>query len=154
MAGGAAGAQQVCFRTAGEAAVQSGARDRGGFWLEGVSRDVVGRRDWATLRRCGHADWPAMVVRVEGGPKVVRSSRSRDEGAADMGHPSVLKPLVVAGAKVKVVAADAMVRMELSGVVQGPGSLGDVVKVRVLGDGDERYVMGMVKSAELVEMVR
>ena len=84
-----------------------------------------------------------MVVRAEGGP------RSCDPAAAAMrvrltwGTAGVLKPLRGCGGEGEggcggCDGADGIER----GGCRGRGGLGDRVKVRVLGDGDERYVDG------------
>ncbi|MDQ2831067.1 MAG: hypothetical protein M3Y74_18720 [Chloroflexota bacterium] len=153
LAGRAWGAD-VCFRTAGQAAAQRGTADSEGFRLEGVSQDAMGGKNWATVRSCGHPERPSMLVRVADGQTTLQAHGRRDEAATNMGHPSIARVLVVAGARVRVVSAEAMVRLEAMGVAQGPGGLGDVVKVRLLGEGEPMYVSGVVKSAEWLEMVR
>ena len=71
---------------------------------------------------------------------------------------------MLAGTRVRLVETSGNVRMEMSGVAQGSAALGERVKVRMMpvsGDGtdsgtswagNERFLTGVVRGSELVEV--
>jgi flagella basal body P-ring formation protein FlgA len=94
----------------------------------------------------------------------VDSHLSDEKAVAKVGHMDVVKHMdeagrmdVTGGSLVHVVMADAMVRMEMTGVAQSGGRLGDRIQVRILGPADggqDRVLDAVVRSAEFVEVVR
>lgn len=154
----AARGQVVCFRSAGEAAAQGGVRDELGFRLEGVSRDVFGGRRWAEVRSCRYPERPSVLVALKDGRSGAEARLGRDEAVTKVGHAEGLARQIVmkAGARVTVVSADTMVRMEMSGVAVESAAAGERVRVRLASSGEagERIAVGVARSAELVEMVR
>ena len=102
-------AESACFRTAHEAAVESGVRDGMGFRLEGVRVDGVRGTSWATVRSCLHPEQPGRVLAVAG--TVRKSTGTPAETPREL--------LVRANQDVVVVATEGLVRMELAGVAQG-----------------------------------
>lgn len=157
LAGVAMRAEALCFRSAGEAAAQAGVQDELGFQLMGVSRDAFGGRRWAEVRSCRFPERPSMLVALE----------DRASAEAHLGHTGTVtkmeqadgqarRVLVAAGSRVTVVSADAVVRMEMAGVAVESGAAGERVRVRLVTEGQagERIAWGVVRSAELVEMVR
>ena len=147
----AAAARADCFRSVGEAATQTGVRDEVGYRLAGVSRDLFGGRRWAEVRSCLHPERPAVLVALE----------DRSSGKVHAVHEEAAMKtearhvLVVAGTRVTVVSAEAMVRMEMMGVAVESGAAGERVRVRLVTEGQagERIAWGVVRTAELVEMV-
>ena len=74
----------------------------------------------------------------------------RFQGGHNAGHT-----LVVAGKSVKVVIADAMSRIEATGVTQSNGWLGDEIWIRLVGPNgvsSDRLEPAVVKSAQMVEV--
>jgi flagella basal body P-ring formation protein FlgA len=64
--------------------------------------------------------------------------------------------VLVAGSRVTLIQKDELVRIEMQGVAQGSGSVGDRVKVRLLTlseDGGEQYAEGIIRGKDVVEMV-
>jgi flagella basal body P-ring formation protein FlgA len=64
--------------------------------------------------------------------------------------------VLMAGAKVTLIEQDVAVRIETQGVAQGSGAVGDRVKVRLVtlsAEGGERFVDGIVRASDVVEMV-
>jgi hypothetical protein len=154
MGTGACQAEVTCFKTAAQAAVQVGEQDGGGYRLEFVRRDGISGRNWASVRSCAHPEWPAVVV-VTGAAPVAPSQPGRNEAVAKA--VPVPPPVVTGGRTVRVVLMDAVSKLEMTGITQGSGRLGDVVRVRILapGDGGEgRVVEAVVRSADMVEMGR
>jgi hypothetical protein len=157
---GACRADVSCYRTAKQAAVQVGEQDGGGYRLEYVRWDPLGGRGWASVRSCAHPEWPAVMVPAD----AVDSHLSDDKAVAKVGHMDVVRQMepvgrmdVMGGSLVHVVMADSMVRMEMSGVAQASGRLGDRIQVRILGPadgGEERVLDAVIRSAEFVEVVR
>jgi hypothetical protein len=65
------------------------------------------------------------------------------------------RPDIVGGHTVRVVEQNALVRLEMSGVAQASGRIGDRIWVRIQGAGDERaghLELAVVRSAELLEI--
>ena len=144
----AAYGEGVCFRSVGEAAVQAGVRSEVGFRLEGVRGDVYTGGAWAMVKSCLHPDWPAVMVSSH------QIFAVRPASTQQLANE---KPLLLAGSRVRVVSFEANVRLELLGVTQASGGLGDRVRVRIsLADAtsEEKFVIGLVRGPELVEMER
>lgn len=135
-----------CYRTAEEAAAQAGVRGVDGFRLEGRRRDVFSGAVWATVRSCAHPERPGVLV-IAGGEIGGAGVATRIDAAS-----IVLRT----GAKVTLIEHDELVRIEMQGVAQGNGILGDRVRVRLMAlssDRGERFVEGIVRGADVVEMV-
>ena len=146
---GTARAEVSCFRTPVQAAVQVGVREGGGYRLEMVRRDAFGGKNWATVRSCVHPEWPAVVVRTG-----LATHLNDDKAVVEVGHPQAALA-VVNGAAVRVVQVVGMARMEMSGVVQSGGRVGDQVWVRIAApiEGSEgRLALAVVRSAEVLEI--
>lgn len=112
---------------------------------------MFGGRRWAEVRSCKHPERPAVLVALED-----RSSNEVQAGHEDAGLK--MEPrhvLVAAGSRVTVVSAEAMVRMEMMGVAVESGAAGERVRLRLVTEGQagERIAWGVVRTAELVEMV-
>lgn len=149
---GSCWAEGSCFRTPSQAAVQVGEAEGGGFRLEFVRVDRLSGRSWATVRSCVHPEWPAVLV-----PGLVPVSDSSAQVHAIKAGAAMQPPDMVGGQTVRVVQADSMVRIEMTGVAQASGRVGERVWVRVLGPGEDRaghLELGLVRSAELLEIGR
>ncbi len=144
--GGAWASEPGCYRTVEAAATQSGVRGVDGFRLEGRQRDVFSGAVWATVKSCTHPERPGVLV-MAGGDLVRVAGATRSEAAA---------MVLLAGAKVTLIQRDEAVRIEMQGVAQGSGAVGDRVRVRLLAltaDGSERFVDGIVRGSDVVEVV-
>lgn len=151
---GTARAEVGCFRTVAQAAVQVGEQEGGGYRLEFVRRDAVGGRNWATVRSCVHPEWPPVVVPTAVAHGPAQAHLNDDKTVVAMGRPIVTPMAVMGGQRVTVVVLDAKVRMELAGVAQGSGRVGDQVWVRILtadGEGEGRMAQAVVRSADVLE---
>ncbi len=144
---GARASEPGCYRTAEAAAAQTGIRGVDGFRLEGRQRDVFSGAVWATVKSCAHPERPGVLVMAAG--EIGRVGRG---AASPVEAPMVL----VAGARVTLVETDDNVRIQMPGVAQGSGVVGDRVRVRLLAltaEGGERFVDGIVRGRDVVEMV-
>ncbi len=143
--GGAWASEPGCYRTAEAAAAQAGVRGVDGYRLEGRRRDVFSGAVWATVKSCAHPERPGIMVIVSG--EAGRSGVALKHDAAAM--------ILLAGSKVTLVEMDDFVRIEMQGVAQGSGALGDRIKVRLVAvsaDGGERFVDGIVRGSDWVEV--
>jgi len=139
-----------CFKTVAQAAVQVGEQEGGGFRLEFVRVDRISGRSWAGVRSCVHPEWPPVLV-----PGIAPVLGSSSRLNADKAGVETSRADIVGGRTVRVVKADAMVRLEMSGVAQASGRVGDRIWVRVLGPGDDHtghLELAVVRSAELLEI--
>jgi hypothetical protein len=158
----ASASEPSCYRTAQGAAAQTGVRGVQGFRLESVRRDVFSGVAWATVRSCGHPEWPGTLVMLSAG-------NAGGALGALAGRRSEVAPraalVLLAGARVQLVETSGSVRMEMSGIAQSSGAIGDRIRVRMVpvsGDGtdvgsswsaSERFLTGVIRSAGLVEVV-
>ena len=144
--------ESTCFRTIKEAALQAGVRDGEGFQLAGIRLDRVGGGRWARVVSCSHPERPGMALRVPESP-LERASENAHSPAAPLSAAapqSVPAPLVLVGALVHVFKIEQNVRLEMAGVAQQSGGLGDTVKVRVGAVGEERLASAVVRGEGLV----
>ncbi len=143
--GGAWASEPGCYRTAEAAAAQTGVRGVDGFRLEGRRRDVFSGAVWATVKSCAHPERPGVLIVAGGDAPRVRAAPRAETPAM----------VLMAGAKVTLIEQDDAVRIEMQGVAQGSGAVGDRVRVRLVsvgGDGEERFVDGIVRGRDLVEV--
>ena len=150
---GVARAEELCFRSAHEAALQAGVRDGEGFRLDGVRLDRAQGSRWARVVSCLHPERPGVVVKVAANGstgKVAGPAAANESGLAE--RPEAAKPaLVTAGGLVRVVRVEATSRLEMAGVCQAGGAAGDHVRVRIGLPGEERFVSAVVRGEGLVE---
>ena len=142
--------EPVCFRSPGEAAAQNGVRGVTGYRLESQRRDVLAGTVWAVVRSCGHPERPATLVLA--GAAVVRPA-----GLAAGVNDASRSLALLAGTKVRVVVHDDVSRIEMNGVAQGSGALGERVVVRLVPanaepGAPEQFATGVVCGASLVEV--
>ncbi len=143
------GSEPVCFRSPGEAAAQNGVRGVTGYRLESERRDVLAGTVWAVVRSCEHPERPAALVLAG----VSMRARGAAGGANDRGRSLAL----LAGAKVRVVLSDDVSRIEMNGLAQGSGAVGERVLVRLMPPNAEpgareQFATGVVRGAGLVEV--
>lgn len=142
-------AEGSCFRTVSQAAVQVGELEGGGYRLVFVRVDPFDGRAWAGVRSCLHPEWPPLLVAGTGSTVSLRLTTESKQSVA-LGHPDV-----VGGKTVKVVQLDPRVRIEMSGVAQASGRVGDRIWIRMLGPaepGNGHLELGLVRGADLVEV--
>ena len=161
--------EPVCFATTAEAAAQVGVRGVHGYWLTSSRRDPLSGAVWATVGSCEHPEWPKTVLLASVAEEASLLSPALRHGmasAAELTPPAAAQRVIVmqAGSRVTLLKLSATERMEVSGIVQTSAAVGDRVKVRLLsvsassGPDDQsswseqRFAVGVVRSATLVEM--
>lgn len=116
--------------------------------------DSVLRGNWELRQDCAHPEWPARLVVAAMGPLMQRGVVSPARAA------QIVQPLLVhAGDTVKLWEQDAMVRIEMSGVVEQSARTGERVVVRVTRQSDEsgltvERIGGVVRGVGVVERER
>jgi hypothetical protein len=157
VAASAQAAEFVCFRTAAEAVVQAGVRDREGYRLEAVRRDTFEDVNWATVRSCGHPEQPAQLVLAS---RVASRVASREIAlparASSVSTPVWSAAMLRAGSQVTLVITDGVARIEMQAIAMANAVVGNKVKVRLLSGsaGEERFAEGTVRDRTLVEVVQ
>jgi hypothetical protein len=156
MGAAAHGSERLCFRTAAEAAAQSGVRDDDGFRLEAMRPDPLDGRAWALVRSCARPEMPAQWV-LSGPPGASGLGRQRASlGKATLvQRASIAAAVLHAGSRVTLVLYDDAVRLEVEGIALAGGMVGDKVKVRILpasAEASERIAEGTIRGANLVEV--
>ena len=150
---GSACAEPACFRSMAGAAAQRGIRSSEGYRLETSRFDPFLHASWATVVSCSHPERPAYVV-LEA---ITSPERSQDEANARSAGGQAAQPVVRPGSTVRLLIRENDVQLEVAGVAQTNAAIGDSVKVRLtpFGEGSEaRFAVGIVRSADLVEVLR
>lgn len=119
--------------------------------------DAVLRRGWELRQDCAHPERPARLVAAATPGSFLSSSAGQP--AATTAAPAILPLLVHAGDSVRLWEQDAMVRIEMSGVVEQSARAGERVVVRISRQTDETgltvdRIGGIVRGAGDVEMER
>jgi hypothetical protein len=152
-----------CFRSIAEAAQQTHSLDpanlgpngpaSGGFRLEELRRDRMLNKRWAIVRSCDHPERPAMTVAMglDDASQPVATQASEPLQA-----PSYTAPVVRAGATVRLVGGNGNLHLEMTGVAQSNGALGQQIQVRLVSlttnnEAAARILTGTVRSAGVLE---
>ena len=151
-----AASEPVCFRTPAEAAEQAGVRGTSGYRLESVRRDVYAGTVWAEVRSCEHPERPGVLVLGRVGQSAAVTGTAALHAVQVAVAPRTL--VLQAGARVRLVLDDGVVRLETGAIALGSGAVGDEVRVRIVpvseGAGGEQIATGVVRGAGLVEVGR
>ena len=153
------GSEPVCYRTAAEAAEQTGVRGVAGYRLESERRDLYAGTRWVLVRSCEHPERPAVVVLV--GTSALPGLFERPTAIPisipipTVTHAQPARVLVLqAGTRVRVVTDEGLVRVEQPGVALAGGAAGERVRVRLVSFSTEqpveRFVSGILSSSGVV----
>jgi hypothetical protein len=117
--------------------------------------DAVLRRGWELRQDCAHPEWPARLVAAATPASIPVSSASHPAFAV----PAIQPLLVHAGDSVRLWEQDAMVRIEMNGVVEQSARAGEQVVVQIIRQTDDGgltvdRIGGIVRGAGDVEMER
>jgi len=135
-----------------------------GYRVTGVRWDPVLNQRWATIARCDHPEWPEFSLRASGEGAASRPSvtRIRKEAASAVAAASAIRlapavPVVRAGDVVHLWRQEALLRIEVTGVAEESGSLGNSIRVRLLrrttdDQSIEKQFTGIVRGRADVEM--
>jgi Chaperone for flagella basal body P-ring formation len=127
-------AQTACYSTA-NAAVESlkagpshsPALQRGGYRVTNIQSDPVLGQRWATVASCEHTEWAAWAVQING-PDVSESSQTNPIHMVN----SRSIPVVHVGDIVRLWKQEDLLRIEVAGVSEENGGLGETIRVRLL----------------------
>jgi hypothetical protein len=93
-----------------------------GYQVKWIESDLVLRQKWAMVIRCGHPDWPAFAVPVNGASSFAATSATESVRTP---------PMVRAGDIVRLWRQESLLRFEVSGVAEESGGLGSTIRVRL-----------------------
>jgi hypothetical protein len=123
----------------------------GGYRVERIQSDPVLRQTWAMIIRCDHPEWPAVAVPLRDSTLPLRVRVQ--ESAKNISQTLVIH----AGEIVRLWRQEASLRIEVAGISEGNGGLGDPIRVRLLRRNtddqsiDEQF-SGIVRGPSDVEM--
>jgi hypothetical protein len=151
-----AAANAACARTPAAAARLAGAKtapssmpDDKGYRLASVRWDPVMQQSWATIVSCEHPEWPGVSLRTgqTGDAQRGLSTQARVDRS----------PLVRAGDVVELWRQEDLLRIEVSGVAEQSGSMGETIRVRLQrragsNQSVEEQLNGVVRGRADVEM--
>ncbi|MBB5338501.1 hypothetical protein HDF13_000834 [Edaphobacter lichenicola] len=125
--------------------------ESGGYRVARIQSDPVLRQSWATIIHCGHPGWPAVALPL---PDSIPPIRLREQGSVNNIPSSVL---IRAGEIVRLWRQESFLRIEVAGISEGNGGLGDLIKVRLLRRGTDDQTIaeqfsGIVRGPSDVEM--
>ncbi|MDW5266495.1 MULTISPECIES: flagella basal body P-ring formation protein FlgA [Acidobacteriaceae] len=139
----------AAMRLAGAKAAPSSMPDDKGYRVASVRWDPVMQQSWATIVSCGHPEWPGVSLRTDETSDAQRglSAQARVERS----------PLVRAGDIVELWRQEDLLRIEVSGVAEQSGSMGETIRVRLLrrqgsNQSVEEQFRGIVHGHADVEM--
>lgn len=123
----------------------------GGYRVERIQSDPVLRQTWAMVIRCAHPEWPAVAVLLRDSilPLRVRVQES---------SKNIPQPVVIhVGEIVRVWRQETSLRIEVAGISEGNGGLGDLIRVRLMrrntdDQSIEEQFSGIVRGPSDVEM--
>jgi hypothetical protein len=145
-------AQAICYSTprlAIDSALSSGASSpaatAGGYRVVSVQSDPVLRQRWAMVVNCAHPEWPAIAM------------QARDDDSLKAMQPIAPQSAIVVhiGDIVRLWRQESLSRVEVAGVSEGSGAIGETIRVRLLHSSSEeqpRQLLGVVRGPSDVEM--
>lgn len=119
-----AGTLDAAARLYGAKTMFSSMSEDSGYRVANVRWDPMMRQSWATIVNCRHPEWPGVALRISGTSHASRgvSQQMREERS----------PIVRAGDVVELWRQEDMLRIEVTGVAEQSGSLGETIRVRLL----------------------
>lgn len=142
----------AAVRTVGTASPDVPVAEGEGYRVTSVRWDPVLRDSWATIASCGHPEWPEFSLRVGETDHASHSlsTQVRQERSATV-------PVVHAGDIVQLWRQEDLLRLEVVGVAEESGSVGETIRVRLVHRNDsnqaaEEQFTGVVRGRADVEM--
>jgi hypothetical protein len=153
--------QAACYRTP-RAAIDSVKRGSsiapisgdGGYRVMSIQSDIVLRHRWAWIASCNHPEWPASAVQIaEPRSESLPSLQTQQTSLSN----SRAVPMVRAGDLVLLWKQEDLLRIEIAGVSEESGGLGNTIRVRLLHRNTDDQAMqeqfsGIVRGPSDVEM--
>ena len=145
-----AGTPAGAVKLAGAKVAPSSMPDDKGYRVASVRWDPVMQQSWATIVSCGHPEWPGVSL---------RTSDETSDAQRGLSTPVRVQrsPLVRAGDVVELWRQEDLLRIEVSGVAEQSGSMGETIRVRLLrrlgsNQSVEEQFNGVVRGRADVEM--
>jgi hypothetical protein len=147
-----------CYNTPSEAvaadAVNSSSPSSsvvGGYRVIRVHSDPMTGERWAIVVRCGHPEWPAFALQEYGSIITMQRGNLGSEESI----PTTL--VVRAGDTVRLWKQESLLRIEVAGISEESGSLGKIIKVRLLfgntaNQSIAEQLSGIIRGPSDVEM--
>jgi Chaperone for flagella basal body P-ring formation len=157
---GLVSAQAVCYNTpiAAAGSMKPGASlpslTEGGYRVTSIQLDPILGKRWAMIASCDHPERPAFSLLTEESDSsehiLLRDSQTVPDNAQVI-------PVVHAGDTVRLWRQEAFLRIELAGVAEENGTLGKLIKVRLLrrntdDQSTRAEFAGVVRGKSDVEM--
>lgn len=123
-----------------------------GYRVAGVRWDPVMRQSWASIASCAHPEWPEFSLRMD----EVKEALHESVSPVPL-EPAVAVPIVHAGDVVQLWWQESLLRVEVAGIAEESGGLGETIRVRLLrrsteGQFHEEELTGVVRGRADVEM--
>ena len=123
----------------------------GSYRVVRIQSDLILGQTWAMVIRCDHPDWPAMAFPLQNS---ILLGRSRVHEIAKNTPVSVV---IHAGDVVRIWRQDLFSRLEVTGISEENGRLGEVIKVRLIRRNTDDHSVseqysGIVRGPSNVEM--
>jgi Chaperone for flagella basal body P-ring formation len=129
-------AQAACYNTPAAAlnsmkpaSSLSPMADGGGYRMTSIESDPISGQRWATISSCDHPERPAFSLLIEGSNSAAHSLLRESQIVIDSVQ---LTPVVHVGDTVRLWRQEAVLRIELAAVAEQNGSLGKLIRVRLL----------------------
>jgi hypothetical protein len=129
----------------------SSSTSESGYRVERIQRDPVLKQTWAMVIRCDHPEWPAVALPLR--DSIIPSRLREHESARNIPASVVIR----AGEIVRLWRQETSLRIEVAGISEGNGGLGDLIRVRLLRRNTddqslEEQFAGIVRGPSDVEM--
>jgi hypothetical protein len=126
---------------------------RGGYRVTSIQSDVVLGQKWALIASCDHPEWPTLALQMYE-PKPLPSTLQIRQRPQDL--ISAI-PVVHAGDPVRLWKQEDLLRIEIAGISEESGSLGNKIRVRLLHRNTDDQAMqeqfsGIIRGPSDVEM--
>jgi hypothetical protein len=125
----------VCYNTpraAFDAVVTSSSfsptLESGGYRVTRIQSDPVLGQRWAMIVSCGHPEWPAFALPANGAISI----KTLQEGNPSLTENVKTALVVHAGDVVRLWRQETLLRIEVAGVSEESGALGNTVRVRLV----------------------
>jgi hypothetical protein len=126
---------------------------RGGYRVTSIQSDVVLGQRWALIASCDHPEWPTLALQVYES-KPLPSTLQIRQRPQDLISAT---PVVHAGDPVRLWKQEDLLRIEIAGISEESGSLGNKIRVRLLHRNTDDQAMqeqfsGIIRGPSDVEM--
>jgi hypothetical protein len=153
-------ARAICYstpRAAFDAVVTSSslspASESRGYRVTKIQSDPVLGQRWAIIVSCGHPERPAFALPANGATSI----KTLQERSRSLTESVQTVPIVHAGDIVRLWRQESLLRIEVAGVSEESGGLGNTIRVRLLhGNTDDQSTpeqfSGVVRGPSNVEI--